>query len=85
MPALDFALTLQTARRAAITLDEGQSLTIRIARALQSWRGYVVSEQAQGLDKCLWVVIISLCHVVPQVHLGLEVSVGVTTIKKITS
>ena len=74
MPALDFALTLRTARRAALTLDEGQSLTVRIARALQSWRGYIVSEQAQGLDNRLWVVVGFLCHVVRQVHLELEVS-----------
>ncbi len=39
MPALDFALTLWTARRATLTLDESQSLTARIAHALQSWRG----------------------------------------------
>ena len=43
MPAFDFAITLQTMQGAALTLDEGQSLTIRIARTLLSWRGYVVS------------------------------------------
>jgi hypothetical protein len=32
MPALDFALALQTARHATLTLDEGQSLTIQITR-----------------------------------------------------
>ena len=33
MPAFDFALTLRTALCAALTLDEGQSLTARIAQA----------------------------------------------------
>ncbi len=32
---------------AALALNEGQSLTIRITRALQSWRGYIVGEQAR--------------------------------------
>jgi hypothetical protein len=79
MPALDFALTLQTARRAALTLDEGQSLTVRIAHALQSWQGYVVSEQAHGLDNRLWIIVGSLCHVVRQVHLELKVSAVVSS------
>jgi hypothetical protein len=39
MPAFDFALTLRTARRATLTLDEGQSLAIQIAHALQYWWG----------------------------------------------
>jgi hypothetical protein len=44
MPAFDFTLTLRTMRHAALTLDEGQSLAVWIAHALQSWRGYVVGE-----------------------------------------
>ncbi len=44
MPAFDFTLTLRTAQRAALTLDEGQSLSVQIVHALQSWQGYVVSE-----------------------------------------
>ena len=44
MLAFDFAFTLWTVRHAALTLDKGQSLTIRIEHALQSWRGYVVGE-----------------------------------------
>jgi hypothetical protein len=39
MPPFDFALTLRTARHAALTLEKGQSLTVRIAQALQSWWG----------------------------------------------
>ena len=64
MSAFDFALTLWTARRSALTLDEGQSLTVQITHALQSWWGYVVSEQAYSLDNCLWIVVSSLSHVV---------------------
>jgi hypothetical protein len=64
MPALDFALILRTARHATLTLDEGQSLTVRITHALQSWRGYVVSEQAHGLDNGLWIVVGSLRRVI---------------------
>ncbi len=65
MPAFDFTITLWTTRCAALTLDEGQSLAVRIAHALQlqSWRGYIVGEQANGLDNCLQIVVGSLCHV----------------------
>jgi len=70
---------LRTTQRAALTLDEGQSLTIRIIHALQSWRGYVVGEQAHGLDNCFWIVVGSLCRVIRQVHLELEVSAVVSS------
>jgi len=65
---------LRTAQRAALALDEGQSLTIRIAHTLQSWWGYLAGEQAHGLDNCFRIVVGSLCHVIRQVHLELEVS-----------
>jgi len=82
MPALDFTLTLRTTRCAILTLDEGQFLTVRIAHALQSWRGYVVSEQVHGLDNCLRIVVGSLLHVVRQVHLELEVSAVVGSVEQ---
>jgi hypothetical protein len=44
MPALDLTLTLWTTRCADFTLDECQSLAVRIVHALQSWQGYVVGE-----------------------------------------
>ena len=74
MPAFDFALTLWNVRRAALTLDEGQSLAVRITHALLSQRGYVVGEQVHGLDNCLWIIVGSLRHVIRQVYLELEVS-----------
>ena len=62
MPAFDFVLPLRTG--ATLTLDDGQSLNVRIARTLLIWRGYVVSEQVQSLDNCLRIVVGSLHHVV---------------------
>ena len=64
MLALDFALAPWTARCAALTVDEGQSLAIWIAHTLQSLRGCVVSEQAHSLDNCVRIVVGSFCRVV---------------------
>jgi hypothetical protein len=68
-----FDVLLWTARRTALTLNEGQSLAIRIAHTLQPWQGYVVGEHAHGLNHGLWIVVSPLCHVVRQVHLELVV------------
>ena len=40
---------------------------------VQPWRGYVVGEQAHGLDHCLGKVVGSFCHVIRQVYLELVV------------
>ncbi len=68
-----FAFTWLNALHAVRHSNKGQSLTVRITCALQSLLGYVVSEQAQSLDNHLRIVVDSLCHVVRQVHLELEV------------
>jgi hypothetical protein len=68
-----FNVLLRTARRAALALNEGQSLTIRITHTLQPWWGYIVGEHAHGLNHRLWIVVSSLRHVVRQVHLELVV------------
>ena len=68
-----FNVLLWTVQRATLALNEGQSLAFRIVHTLQSWREYVVSEHAHGLNHCFWIVVSSLCHVVRQVHLELVV------------
>ena len=59
-----FNVPLRTAQRAALALDGGQSLAIRIAHTLQSWWGYVVSEHVHGLNHRLGIVVDSLCRVI---------------------
>jgi hypothetical protein len=70
---VEFNVLLWTARRTTLTLNEDQSLAIRIAHTLQPWQGYVVGEHAHGLNHRLQIVVSSLCHVVRQVHLELVV------------
>ena len=72
-----FNVLLWTTQRAALALDECQSLTFRIAHTLQSWWGHLVGEHAHGLNHRLGIGGDSLCRVLRQVHLELVVLAAV--------
>jgi hypothetical protein len=54
VPAVDLALVgaipLWTTRCSTLSLDKGQSLSIRVTRTLQSWQSHIVGEQAHSVD-----------------------------------